>query len=161
MVVRSVNHVTNIHRESAVLKFEHKSTNTFWMRDLGKWQAYVFGAVYHFLCYLSFQRKVGCHQIKCTFRVVLMTQFGFHFERVRASDIAALSQSIFSAVFQLLVALVGIELLGVHRGMSQDLLSFRRDSSSRRVYDFICRKFDIKCIKENVENISGFPVTSQ
>lgn len=46
-------------------------------------------------------------------------------------------------------------------GSVKDLLSFRRDSSSRRVDDFNCRKFDIKCIKENVENIWGFPVTSQ
>lgn len=88
-------------------------------------------------------------------------QLGFRFERVRASDGAALSQSIFNPVCQFLVTRVGIELLGVHGGVSQDLLSFRRDSSSRKVYDFNCRKFDIKCIKENVENISGFPVTSQ
>lgn len=72
-----------------------------------------------------------------------------------------LSYSIFNSVFQFLLTLGGIELLGVHRGVSKDPLSFRRGSSSRRVYDINCRKFDIKCIKENVENISGFPVTSQ
>jgi hypothetical protein len=68
---------------------------------------------------------------------------------------------VFNSVFQFLVTLGGIELLGVCGGVSKDPLSFRRGSSGRRVYDFNCRKFDIKCIKENVENISGFPVTAQ
>lgn len=84
-----------------------------------------------------------------------------HFEGTEARDIATLSYSIFNSVFQFLVTLGGIELLGAHRGVSNYPLSFRRGSSSRRVYDFNCRKFDIKCMKENVENISGFPVTSQ
>lgn len=61
MAVRSVNHVKNIHIENSILKLEHKSTNTFWMRDLGKWWAYVFGTVYHFFCYLLFYRKVHRH----------------------------------------------------------------------------------------------------
>lgn len=84
-----------------------------------------------------------------------------HFEGTEARDIATLSYSIFNSVFQFLVTLGRIELLGAHRGVSNYPLSFRRGSSSRRVYDFNCRKFDIKCMKENVENISGFPVTSQ
>lgn len=83
------------------------------------------------------------------------------FEGTEARDVLALSYSIFSSVFQFLVTLGGIELLGVRGGVSKDPLSLRRGSSSRRVYDFNCRKFDIKCIKENVENISGFPVTAQ
>lgn len=35
MVVRSLNHVKNIHIQNATLKLGHKSINTFWMRDLG------------------------------------------------------------------------------------------------------------------------------
>lgn len=67
----------------------------------------------------------------------------------------------FAILSQFLVTWGGIELLGAHGSVSKDLLSFRGECSSRLVYDFSCRKFDIKCIKENVESISGFPVTSQ
>lgn len=42
------------------------------------------------------------------------------FEGIEARDISALSYSIFNSVFQFLVTLGRIELLGVHRGVSKD-----------------------------------------
>lgn len=158
MVIRSLSHVKNIHLENAILKSDH----TFWIRDVGKWWAYVLARL-SFPSVISYStEKATVPKLAALLELLYWHPCVFHFEGVQIADISALSWSAFHPVFPFLVTLVGIELLGVRwGGLSQDPLLLRRDSSSRRVYDFNCRKFDIKCIKENVENISGFPVTSQ
>lgn len=79
MVVRSLNYVKNIHIQNATLKLGHKSTNTFWMNDLGNSELMsleqsIISSV------ISFSKEKSTITRLNALLELSLYQFGFHFE---------------------------------------------------------------------------------